>query len=63
MSRSAGIASAFTHTLAPVRLSDGRTGYGCTELVFRFEEGALARADLAPVERRIEQVVALAPGR
>lgn len=50
-----------THTLEPVRLPDGDTAYGCTEFVFPFDPGALARGDLSAIQGRIEQWLPLAP--
>jgi hypothetical protein len=47
-----------THTLEPVRLPDGTTGYGCTEFVFVFDPGTLDRADVAAVASRIDQWLA-----
>jgi hypothetical protein len=48
----------FTHTLVPVALLVGRSEYGCTEFVFRFDPGVIKRADTATVERAIERWLA-----
>jgi len=45
----------FTHTLNPVRASDGKAVYGCTEFVFRFDRAVLDRGDLGTMERRIDE--------
>jgi hypothetical protein len=50
-----------THTLDPVRSSDGKSAYGCTEFIFRFDPATLARADAAAVARRIEQWLSVTP--
>ena len=49
-----------THTLEPVRLADGKAGYGCTEFIFPFEAGVLARGDPFAIQDRIEQWLAVA---
>ena len=46
-----------THTVAPVRLPDGKAAYGCTEFVFAFDPGSLERADLDTIAGRIGQVL------
>jgi len=50
----------FTHTLTPVRVGDGQLAYGCTEFFFRFDAGALERADAALIEGRIGELLVLA---
>ncbi len=49
----------FTHTLDPVQLPDGRTAHGCTEFVFTFDPTTLNTADIATVNARIEQWLAV----
>ncbi|MGH8071407.1 MAG: hypothetical protein ACRERE_40505 [Candidatus Entotheonellia bacterium] len=50
----------FTHTLEPVRLADGKAGYGCTEFIFPFDPGALEQGDPFAIQDRIEQWLAVA---
>jgi hypothetical protein len=49
----------FTHTLDPVQLPDGTTAHGCTEFVFTFDPTTLNTADIATVNARIEQWLAV----
>jgi hypothetical protein len=50
----------FTHTLEPVRLPDGKAVYGCTEIVFVSNTGALDRDDPVTIQGRIERWLPLA---
>ena len=50
----------FTHTVAPVRLADGKTAYGCTEFVFRLGDDGNAPGDLSSVTSRIDRWLELA---
>ncbi len=53
----------FTHTLVPVRVTDGEAAYGCTEFVSRFDPGVLQRGDLAAIQGRIEQWLPLSEAK
>jgi hypothetical protein len=50
----------FTHTLEPVRLPDGKAVYGCTEIVFVSNTGALDRDDPVTIQGWIERWLPLA---
>ncbi|MGH8071415.1 MAG: hypothetical protein ACRERE_40545 [Candidatus Entotheonellia bacterium] len=50
----------FTHTLEPVRRTDGKASDGRTEFIFPFTAGELERADLSASQRRIEPWLPLA---
>jgi hypothetical protein len=49
-----------THTLEPVRLADEKAVYGCTEFIFPFDAGVLARGDPFAIQDRIERWLAVA---
>ncbi len=49
-----------THTRAPVGFVDRTAAYGCTEFVFHFNPSALETGDVAIVQDRIENLLALA---
>ena len=49
----------YTHTLAPVQLPDGTIAHGCTEFAFAFDPTTLTRADIATVNARIDQWLAV----
>jgi len=48
----------FTHTAQPVRLTDGRVVYGCTEFVFHLDPTTIQRSDLAAVRGVIDRWLA-----
>jgi hypothetical protein len=50
----AGQVHLFTHTLEPIRQTDGKASYGCTEFIFRFSAAELERANRSAIQRRIE---------
>lgn len=51
----------FTHTLERVPATAGKTRYGCTEFVFNFEPGVLARGEVSAVQNTIERWLTRAP--
>lgn len=49
-----------THTLEPVRLTDGKAVYGCTEFIFPVDPGASEQGGPFAIQDRIEQWLAVA---
>ena len=49
----------FTHTLAAVPLSGGKTAYGCTEFMLPLDATARDRGDVATVTAEIDRVLSL----
>jgi hypothetical protein len=51
----------FTHTVDPVRLTDGTAAHGCTEFVFAIDPATRAHADVEAVASRIDRWLAITP--
>ncbi|MGH7553335.1 MAG: hypothetical protein ACREMQ_09970 [Longimicrobiales bacterium] len=54
-----GAVQLLTHTSQPVRHTDGRAAYGCTEFILRLDPSTMAAGDLGRVRESIERWLSL----